>query len=58
MSRRSQAAQWRVLAYWQGHLDVAGEVTPGRVYGVPNDQADVERILNTINPPSMVWIQH
>ena len=52
------AAQWRVLSYWRSHLDVAAEVTPGHVYGAPNDKDDVERILNTINPPSMVWIQH
>ncbi|HEY4358888.1 MAG TPA: tetratricopeptide repeat protein [Acidobacteriaceae bacterium] len=53
------AAQWRVLNYWRGHHDVAAEVTPGHVHGDSGTTAtEVERILNTQNPPSMVWIQH
>lgn len=53
------AAQWRVLNYWRGHHDVAAEVTPGNIHGENGATAqEVERILNTQNPPSMVWIQH
>jgi tetratricopeptide (TPR) repeat protein len=51
------AAQWRVLAYWRSHLDVAAEVTPGHVHGDWDGKSEVERILNTQNPPSLVWIQ-
>ncbi len=51
------AAQWKVLAYWRAHPDVAGEVTPGHVHGDWNGKTEVERIFNTQNPPSMVWIQ-
>ncbi len=50
-------ALWGVLAYWRANLGVAYEVTPGHVHGAEADTTDVERILNTQNPPSMVWIQ-
>ncbi|RXH58424.1 tetratricopeptide repeat protein [Granulicella sibirica] len=53
------AALWRVLGYWRGNLDVAWEVTPGHVHGVDGlEDEETKRILNTQNPPSMVWIQH
>ncbi|ADW70869.1 Tetratricopeptide TPR_1 repeat-containing protein (plasmid) [Granulicella tundricola MP5ACTX9] len=53
------AALWRVLGYWRANLDVAREVTPGHIHGDEDGlNAETKQILNTQNPPSMVWIQH
>jgi tetratricopeptide (TPR) repeat protein len=52
------AAQWRVLAYWRAHQEVAREVAPGHIHGDdPGGRAEVQQMLNTQNPPSLVWIQ-
>ena len=52
------AAQWRVLSYWRAHHEVAREVAPGHIHGDDDgNRPEVEHMLNTMNPPSMVWIQ-
>ncbi len=52
-------AMWRVQSYWRNHLDVAHDVVLDHVHGLPDpsQSKQVERILNTSNPPSYVWIQ-
>lgn len=53
-------AAWRVQSYWRNHPEVANEVVLNHVHGL-QDAADArarEKILNTQNPPSYVWIQH
>jgi tetratricopeptide (TPR) repeat protein len=52
-------AMWRVQSYWRNHLDVAHDVVLDHVHGMqdPEQEKALDKILNTQNPPSYIWIQ-
>lgn len=53
-------AMWRVQSYWRNHLDLANEVVLDHVHGLQDakQSEEIDKILNTQNPPSYIWIQH
>ena len=52
-------AMWRVQSYWRNHLDLAHDVVLDHVHGLQDREQSkaVDKILNTQNPPSYIWIQ-
>ena len=52
-------AMWRVQSYWRNHLDLAHDVVLDHVHGLQDAEQTkaIDKILNTQNPPSYIWIQ-
>ena len=54
------SAGWVAQRYWRENLSVASKSMPAHTYSAGNlmDDSDVSRVLNLMNPPSYIWVEH
>jgi lipoprotein NlpI len=54
------SAGWVAQSFWRENPSVASKSMPAHTYSAGNlmDDADVRRVLNLMNPPSYIWIEH
>jgi tetratricopeptide (TPR) repeat protein len=54
------SAGWVAQRFWRENLNVAREAMPSHTYSAGDlmDDADVKRVLNLMNPPSYIWVEH
>jgi lipoprotein NlpI len=54
------SAGWVAQRFWRENLNVAREAMPAHTYSAGDlmDDADVKRVLNLMNPPSYIWVEH
>jgi len=54
------SAGWVAQRFWRENLNIASEAMPAHTYSADNlmDDADVHRVLNLMNPPSYIWVEH
>jgi lipoprotein NlpI len=54
------SAGWVAQRFWRENLNVARESMPAHTHSAGDllDDTDVQRVLNLMNPPSYIWVEH